>query len=454
MSAKEPGRPIFNQLISQLQTGKAQGIVCWKLDRLSRNPIDSGMLIQLNQKYGVEIITPSQNYSPGDESLILMYVEAGIAHQYVTALSRNVIRGNKTKYEQGWWCGPAPVGYLNKDTRIIKDPDRFDKCRMIWDWALMGQYSVEMLQMKAIEIGLTSKSSKRNKDAIIASSSIHKMLTNPFYSGMMPTKRYGLMPGNHPPMITESEFEKVRLILGGKSHPRLTDVDLPFRSGLMKCGECGCSITGYYCRPRPGVEYVYFACTKKKLEIPCHQKYIRQEELERQISVFLENIQIPESFANWALKEIRKRHNDETLDRQAIVKHHRKESDSAQHDLDELITMRTQKLLTDDEYLRKKNQLLEQQAIHQQYLDDDNHNAKNWLQTAEKAIHFALNIQQAFLEGDSLTKNQIVALVGSNIILKDGKLAMELNKPFSLFAKATEKSEWLRGPGSNRQPTA
>ena len=41
-SAKEPGQPIFNEMLAKIHQGEAQGIICWKLDRLARNPVDGG----------------------------------------------------------------------------------------------------------------------------------------------------------------------------------------------------------------------------------------------------------------------------------------------------------------------------------------------------------------------------------------------------------------------------
>ena len=43
-SAKMPGRPVFEELLKRVEQGEAQGIVCWKIDRLSRNPVDSGRI--------------------------------------------------------------------------------------------------------------------------------------------------------------------------------------------------------------------------------------------------------------------------------------------------------------------------------------------------------------------------------------------------------------------------
>src|SRR3989338_1703464 len=40
-SAKIPGRPIFEEMLRRIEKGEAEGIICWKVDRLSRNPVDS-----------------------------------------------------------------------------------------------------------------------------------------------------------------------------------------------------------------------------------------------------------------------------------------------------------------------------------------------------------------------------------------------------------------------------
>src|SRR5258708_35986708 len=62
MSAKAPGRPKFNHMCELLESGKAQYIICWQLNRLARNPVDGGRIIWLVQNYGIKIITPSKTY--------------------------------------------------------------------------------------------------------------------------------------------------------------------------------------------------------------------------------------------------------------------------------------------------------------------------------------------------------------------------------------------------------
>ena len=37
-TAKQPGRPMFNEMLKMLENGEADGILCWKINRLARNP--------------------------------------------------------------------------------------------------------------------------------------------------------------------------------------------------------------------------------------------------------------------------------------------------------------------------------------------------------------------------------------------------------------------------------
>jgi len=50
-SAKKPNnRPLFDEMIQRIENGEADGILCWQINRLSRNPIDSGKLSWLLQQ--------------------------------------------------------------------------------------------------------------------------------------------------------------------------------------------------------------------------------------------------------------------------------------------------------------------------------------------------------------------------------------------------------------------
>ncbi len=150
-------RPVFAEMIARIKSGEARGIVCWKLDRLARNPDEAGRIIgMLQRKEILHIKTQEKDYHPEDNSL-LSYLEFGIANQYIRDLSNNVKRGLKTKLEMGWFPSRAPLGYLNSITKgkganeIVPDPERFYQVRRMWDMMLAGAHSISEIHKIATE---------------------------------------------------------------------------------------------------------------------------------------------------------------------------------------------------------------------------------------------------------------------------------------------------------------
>lgn len=119
-SAKAPGRPVFNSLMERLYRSEADGILCWKLDRLARNPVDGGAIIWAMKEHDVKIVTPFQSYSQADDNVVWMYLEFGMAQKYVDDLSRNVKRGLHAKAESGWFF--ALTGLIRCGGCDIKRP--------------------------------------------------------------------------------------------------------------------------------------------------------------------------------------------------------------------------------------------------------------------------------------------------------------------------------------------
>src|SRR5438034_15796 len=71
-SAKKPGRPEFNKMIGRIHKGDANAILCWKLNRLARNPIDGGQISWMLQQAIIKHIqTYSSEFKPTDNVIIM-----------------------------------------------------------------------------------------------------------------------------------------------------------------------------------------------------------------------------------------------------------------------------------------------------------------------------------------------------------------------------------------------
>jgi site-specific DNA recombinase len=475
-TAKCPGRPIFNEMIEKIKQNKADGIVCWKLDRLARNPIDGGQIIwTLQQGIIKHIQTYDRAYFPED-NVLLMSVEFGMANQFVLDLSKNVKRGLRTKAEKGWFPGPTPLGYLNDKTmekgkkEIFKDPERFDLIKKGWELMITGRYTPpKILQIATEEWGLRTPHGRP-----LSRSTIYRLFTNPFYSGSFeyPSGSGNWYKGNHEPAVSQEEFDRVQVLLGRKGKPRIKRHNF-FLTGLIRCGECGAMVTAEAknqiicskCKHKfssnnrhecpkcdtpfeemktPTIlRYVYYHCTKR-INPDCTQRSIEVNELERQICQYLSKIHISKGFKDWATRHLKEESEREFHSRESIFSSQRKAYDNCLKKLDNLFQLKISplnadgSLLSDEEFAKQKTKLLKEKIRLEEILNDTHGRVEGWLEVGEKTFNFACYAKDWFKKGSPQEKAAILQALGSNLILKGKKLFVEPKKPFVVIGQVVE----------------
>ncbi len=115
-SAKDSGqRPVFNELLKDIRSGRYNGILTWAPDRLSRNAGDLGSLVDLmDQKLLLEIRTYGQRFTNSPNEKFLLMILGSQAKLENDNKAVNVRRGLRTRCEMGLRPGVAPTGYLNE----------------------------------------------------------------------------------------------------------------------------------------------------------------------------------------------------------------------------------------------------------------------------------------------------------------------------------------------------
>jgi len=432
-SAKNPGRPIFNSLLKKLQKSKLQGVICWKLDRLARNPLDGSALVwALDQGQIKEIITPHGVFRNNSNDKFLMQIEFGMAKKYVDDLSDNVRRGNRAKLERGWFPGLPPLGYLNdpRERTIIKDPERFDIIRKAWDLLLRGTVPVRILTILNDKYGLRTRSHHKVGKRALTRSALYKLFGNPFYYGLI-IRKEGVFQGKHEPMITEKEYWKAQEILGrdGPARPQKHNFDL---TGLIKCAECGAMVTAEE-KIKRGRHYIYYHCTKRKNNITCGQKYINAVDLEQQILNRLDEFHVPQRLLDLGLKHLAEEREKESKQRAEIQKSVKRAYEACLKRLNNLNQMRLGELIDDAEYMSEKRKILDDKIRFEEELSGK-HTDQRSIERTEKSLRLANRAKIMFKNGLKEDKQTMLREVGSNFLLKDKKLLFEAEKPFIMLS--------------------
>jgi len=443
-SAKSPGRPIFADVLALIAKGKADGIVCWKLDRLARNPVDGGALIWAVDEGKIrEIVTRDRTFTNTGNDKFWMQLEFGMAKKYVDDLSDNVKRGNRAKLAGGWLPGVPPVGYLNDLAMktIISDPERFALVRKMWRLVLSGRPPMEVLAEANETWGLRTRRSRRQGGVSLSRSTFYKMLSNPFYYGLI-VRNGETHQGAHEPMISREEFDRVQELLGRLNRPRYERHHFAF-TGLMRCGECGCAVTPSKSTSRSGARYLYYYCTRRQNGVTCSQRMTRADAIDSQITDALGRIRISDRFHAWAVKRLDYVHGEEIKARQATGQALDHAYRDAERQIDALVQMRLRGLLTDEEYLRRKEALTAEALRLKERLADTDSRRARWYKLAERSIYFAESAQNRFVSGSSDEKRDILVALGTKFLLKDRKLRIELQEPFRLMEGAGSRSSWL-----------
>lgn len=432
-SGKTPGiRPIFAKLIKRIEDEEANGILVWKLDRIARNLLDGGRVIDMLQNGVIkEIRTPEDVHRPTDNVYSIAIQLCG-ANQYSRDLSVNVKRGLKSKLDKGWMPGTAPLGYLNTRTEIrgenyiLKDPERFDLIRKAWDLMLTGNYvPTQILDKLNNDWGFRTRGSKKRGGKPMSRSTIYRMFTNSFYTGLI---TYGglLVQGKHEPVITLEEFDRVQVLLGREGKPRPTHNEYAY-TGQLRCGECSGIISGTFKKKlikKTGKlqDYVlyYCLCARREPEKCVQKHYTNVEKINEAIEKEIDSLTILPEFKDWALEILAEKNDKEITDRTKIYEAQQKAVNETQKQLDNLTQMRLRDMIDDEEYLREKTRLKNELTMLRATLKGTEERADNWIKLTEQTFEFACYAHKAFLFGDAQTKREILATIsGLNCTLKD-----------------------------------
>ncbi len=284
-SAKESGqRPVFEEIVKDIDTGIFNGIITWAPDRLSRNAGDLGKLVdRMDQRKLIQIKTFGQTFSNSPSDKFLLMILCSQAKLENDNKSINVKRGMRARCEMGLWPVQPPTGYRKPNQRLAKceveiDPERADTIRQIFEKISYEKWSVSKVHAW-LRYDLKFKT---HRGFHLSLGNVFKIINNTFYYGRFefPQGSGVWYEGKHKPIITKELFDETRNSIKSQTI-KSQGKEFAF-TRIMKCGACGSGITAdekFKKLLNGGVNrHVYYRCTKAK-DRNCKNPALNETEL-------------------------------------------------------------------------------------------------------------------------------------------------------------------------------
>jgi len=451
-SAFKPGRPGFNKMLDLIEQGAANAILVWEISRLSRCPLDSGRLRQSMEDGKLrEVKTAKKAYKDSDS--LLMDIELAMANKSSKDTSertkRNIKYKAKNKKEKP---GLAPLGYLNISRYGVIAGKRFDKkkqglleakakqekrplgrieidpilgplIKKLFNTFATGLYSLGMMVELVTKWGLPN----RNNTPIFKGA-IQRILSNPFYYGYF-WYQEELCEGSHETLISKALFDKVQKIMKEKSKPISRRHNFLF-NGIVKCGECGCSVCGDLKKGK----YMLYRCTLKKRHANCSQRHsVSEKDLEEQLTQKVQGLTINKMVYELLMASIKNQNKAEKRIHINGLGHWQRIQRKSEERISRLIDALTDDLISKQEFLKKKNQIVLRKAEAKEKIQTHSHLLKAWHDYAENLLITSHHAYTIFTEGDIEDKKALLKAIGENYQLKDKKISFEVRPPFNFI---------------------
>lgn len=453
-TAKKPGRPLFNEMLRRIDRREATGILCYHLDRLSRNPKDSGDIRWMLQQGTIgEIRTPSQIYLPKD-SCLLTGIETTMAEQFIIHHTERVERGMRQKHRAGGFPHRVPEGYLNNrlEKTIEVDPLRFPLLRRAWELLLTDTYAVPQIHRKLHrEWGYQKRPTLRTERTDLPLSHMYMLFVNPFYAGI--GRSWGeTYKGTWTPMVSISEFEQAQRILGKNACPHPVKYTYPY-AGLIQCQRCGCQITA-----ETSKGHTYYHCTNRRGS--CSTKGIRAEQIDELIACQLDNMSVFPEFAQWARGVLKR-------EEEAVQRNQLAEENGHTHALRDLeaqrgrlLTMRLKEQITEEEYLSRRALLQEEEVKHTILVASTGSEGERERTSIQIVADFVSHAPQTFRTDNDETRRLVARHLARGYWLMERDFQIELNECLQPVLTGHKKIKSICGKlepldiGSDKVPQA
>jgi site-specific DNA recombinase len=213
-------RPALKRLLADIEAGRVDAVVVYKVDRLSRSLLDFARMLEVFDTHHVAFVSVTQQInsatSMGRLMLNVLLSFAQFEREIIGERTRDKIAATRRK---GKWSGGRPLlGYDvdPRSTRLVVNEDEAARVRAIFALYLEQESLLPVVQ-ELERRGWTNKrwkarSGKECGGGLLDKTSLHRMLVNPLYSGRVKYKRER-HAGEHAAIVEPATFDRVQALL-------------------------------------------------------------------------------------------------------------------------------------------------------------------------------------------------------------------------------------------------
>jgi len=201
-------RPALRQLLADIEAGRVDVIVVYKIDRLSRALMDFAKLVEVFDQHGVTFVSVTQSFntttSMGRLTLNILLSFAQFEREVIGERIRDKFAASRAR---GMWMGgKVPLGYDVHDRKLVVNESEAATVRRVFEgFAQLGS-GTRLTQMLRSE-GVTTKRGKP-----INKGDIYKLLNARVYIGDAVHKGTSY-PGEHQAIVPRELWDRVHAVL-------------------------------------------------------------------------------------------------------------------------------------------------------------------------------------------------------------------------------------------------
>lgn len=421
-TAAKQGRPVFLEMLKELRSGKANGVIIHKIDRSARNLKDWADLGNLIDD-GIEVHFANESLDLNSRGGRLSAdIQAVVASDYIRNLREETKKGIYGRLNQGLYPFRAVTGYLDvgKGQPKRPDPRQAPLIKRAFELYSSGTWGLIALADEMYNLGLRNRNGKK-----VTINGLSTLLHNPFYTGLIRIEKTGEMfAGKHKPIISTALFRQVQAVFEGKNIKKVEKHFFVFRRQL-NCGKCRNLFVGERRK-----SYVYYRCHTRN----CTKGAVREEAIENAAIKLFRKVQLNSMEYLFIKQQTLKESGNSQSEYETNYNRLRRFQDQIRDRLSKLADAYVDNVFDKETYISKKNELLAEE-----------HSNKEKLANLKQKSNEAANRLDAFLElvnsaylsykwGSPDEKRELVQTVFSDSEIKEKSVILKPEIPFQMIA--------------------